>query len=108
MSRDTWNSHNWSSAQGRRVEIRPGKQLIQHHCFRCLRDFVEDPSAGERYAVHVSVFTFQRLPDAISDQWLAEPCPGAAPAFDSEVRSQLNESHVIKLRSVRSGQEPSS
>jgi hypothetical protein len=97
MNRDVWNSHNWSSARGRRVEIE--KPLIQHHCSRCLRDFVEDPSSGERHAVHVSVFTFQALPDPISDQWLSELCPGNPLPYDAEVRSQLNKHRATKLHS---------
>ena len=91
MDRDVWNSHKWSSAHGRRVEIEPGKPLIQHHCSRCRRDFVEDPPTGERYAVYVSVFQFRKLPDLITRQWLSELCPGAPLPFDVEVRSKLIE-----------------
>ncbi len=65
MGRDEWNSHRRASAKGRRVGIEPGKPLIQNHCTRCRRDFVEDPTSGERYAVYVSVFSFRRLPDLI-------------------------------------------
>jgi hypothetical protein len=91
MDRDVWNSHKWSSAKGRSVEIEPGKPLIQHHCSRCRRDFVEDPPTGERYAVYVSVFQFRKLPDLITRQWLSELCPGAPLPFDVEVRSKLIE-----------------
>ena len=72
MDRDVWNSHQWSSARGRQIEIEPGKSLIQHRCTRCKRDFVEDASTGERHAVYVSVFSFRRLPDPVSKQWLGE------------------------------------
>ena len=51
MDRDGWASHKWSSPHGRRIEIEPGKPLVQHYCSRCKRDFAEDPSSGERYAV---------------------------------------------------------
>ena len=51
------------AAKGRRIEIEPGKPLVQRHCSRCRRDFVEDPATGERYAVYVSVFRFRKLPD---------------------------------------------
>ena len=54
MANDMWNSHHWIGPRGRRVEIEPGKQLIQHHCTRCERDFVEDPPSGERYAVCIA------------------------------------------------------
>jgi hypothetical protein len=91
MNRDAWDSHKWNSAKGRRVEIEPGKPLIQHHCLRCRRDFVEDPPTGERYAVYVSVFRFRKLPEAITRQWLGELCPGAPLPYDIEVRNRLIE-----------------
>ena len=78
MDRDVlWNSHQWSRAQGRRLEIEPGKPLVQHQCSRCRRNFVDDRLSGERYAVYVSVFSFRRLPDLITKQWLGELCPCA-------------------------------
>ena len=91
MDRDVWNSHKWSSARGRQIEIEPGKPLTQHRCSRCKRDFVEDASTGERYAVYVSVFSFRRLPDPVSRQWLLELCPGAPLPYDIEIRSKLIE-----------------
>jgi len=94
MVRNAWNSHNWSDAKGRKVEIEPGKTLIQHHCSRCRRDFVEDPPSGERYAVYVSVFNFRRLPELITKRWIGELCPGAPLPQDIEVRSKLSESRL--------------
>ena len=94
MVRNAWNSHNWSDAKGRKVEIEPGKTLIQHHCSRCRRDFVEDPPSGERYAVYVSVFNFRRLPELITKRWIGELCPGAPLPQDMEVRSKLIESRL--------------
>ena len=93
MNRDAWNSHQWSSQKPRQVEIEPDKPLLQHHCTRCGRDFVESLS-GERWAVYVSVFSFRRLPDQISTQWLGEMCPGAPLAFDTEVRNRLTDHHA--------------
>ena len=94
MDRDVWNSHNWSVAEGRRVEIEPGKPLIQLHCSRCRRDFVEDPLSGEQYAVYVSVFRFRKFPEQITKQWLGELCPGAPLPYDVEVRAQLIQNRV--------------
>ena len=94
MDRDAWNSHHWVSVRGRQIEIELGKQLIQHHCSRCRRDFVEDPPTGERYAVYVSVFRFRKLPDLITKQWLAELCPGAPLPSDIEVRGKLIENRA--------------
>jgi hypothetical protein len=94
MDRDARNSHKWSSANGRRIEIEPGKPLVQRRCSRCRRDFIEDPATGERYAVYVSVFRFRKLPDLITKQWLGELCPGAPFPYDIEVRSKLIENRV--------------
>ena len=94
MGRDEWNSHSWARAKGRRIEIEPGKPLIQHRCSRCRREFVEDPTSGERYAVYVSVFSFRRLPDLITKRWLGELCPGAPLPYDIEVRNKLIESRA--------------
>jgi hypothetical protein len=91
---DAWNTHNWTSSEGRKVEIEPGKPLIQHHCSRCRRDFVEDPPTGERYAVYVSVFMFRRLPDQITKRWIGEMCPGAPLPQDIEVRNRLIENRA--------------
>ena len=89
MFRDGWDSHNWSSVQGRRVEIEPGNSLIQRHCSRCGRDFIEDSSSGQRYAVCVSGFGFQKLPEPITKQWLGELCPCAPLPYDVAVRVKL-------------------
>ncbi len=94
MDRDVWNSHKWSSAHGRRIEIERGKPVIQYHCSRCRRDFIEDPSSGQRDAVYVSVFSFRKLPDLITKQWLAELCPGAPLPYDIAVRSKLIENRA--------------
>jgi hypothetical protein len=95
MDRDAWSSHNWSSVKGRRLEIEPGKPLIQHHCSRCGRDFVEDPPTGERYAVYVSVFNFRRLPDLITKRWLGELCPGETLTHDIEVRREIDRKSLV-------------
>ena len=94
MNGDAWNTHNWSSAEGRKVEIEAGRPLIQRHCSRCRRDFVEDPATAERYAVHVSVFRFDRLPDSVSKRWIGEMCPGAPLPQDIEVCNRLIENRA--------------
>lgn len=91
MNCGAWDSHHWSSVQGCRIEIEPGKPLIRRHCTRCMRDFAEDSSSGLRYAIYVSAFSFRRLPQPIAKQWLEELCPGAPLAYDIEVRSRLIE-----------------
>ena len=98
MNGDAWNSHQWSSANPRQVEIEPGKSVTQRHCSRCMRDFVEDTASGERYAVAVSVFVFRKVPDQISTQWLSEMCPGALLQLDVEVRGRLIENQAKQNR----------
>ena len=89
MERDTWNSHQWPRPHGRVVEVVPGTSVIQQHCSRCKRDFVEDLHTGERYAVYVSVFSFRRFPESISKRWLGELCPGGPIPDDIELRTKL-------------------
>jgi hypothetical protein len=96
MDRDVWSSHRWASVRGRQVEIESGNPLVQRHCTRCMRDFVEDPCSGERHAVYVSVFSFRMLPDQINQQWLAELCPGAPLPLDVEIRGKLIEHRIRK------------
>ena len=93
MNHATWDSHRWSTARPRQIEIEPNKPLRQHHCSCCGRDFVESLS-GERWAVFVSVFSFRRVPDQINAQWLGEMCPGVPMAYDSEVRNRLIDQHA--------------
>jgi hypothetical protein len=93
MSRDAWNSHQWSENKPRRIE-KDGETVLQRHCSRCSRDFTEDPASGERFAVYVSVFSLQRLPSHISKQWLEELCPGTPLPFDIEVRGRLIQHRV--------------
>jgi len=91
MDREVWNSHQWTTTQGRCIELNPGKTIIQHHCSRCQRDFIEDPLTGGRYAVYVSVFSIRKLSEQVSTRWLREFCPGSPVSFDDKIRSRLVE-----------------
>lgn len=84
---DAWNSHDWTR---RRIEIEPGKPLLHHRCTRCRRDIVEEVSTGERYAVHVSAFRFDRLSDEITARWLIETCAKSQPASDDDDRTRFH------------------
>jgi hypothetical protein len=68
----SWNTHDWDS---RSLELVPGHLLVQRGCRECGRAFVDECSTGERYAVHVSVFTFHRLSNEVTARWLSEVCP---------------------------------
>jgi hypothetical protein len=80
----SWQTHQWSEPDGRRVEIERGKPLIQHYCQKCGRTFVEDQTSKERYAVHVSAIFFKRLIDDVNERWLSAPCPGKRLETDVE------------------------
>jgi hypothetical protein len=82
---DFWLSHKWTSVRGRSLAI-AGKTLRQFKCRHCRRDFVQETGSGERYAVHVSMFGFDRLADEVTDRWLKQPCPHTAPRSDDDDR----------------------
>ncbi len=82
---DFWSSHTWISARGRILSI-AGKSLRQFKCRNCRRDFVEEIGTGARYAVHVSIFDFDRLADSVTDRWLKQPCPRTALRSDDDDR----------------------
>jgi hypothetical protein len=94
MKSDAWNSHLWSDEKLRRIDVQSGKCLLQLHCSRCGRDFVEDLSSGERHAVYLSLYSLSNLPHQIGSRWLGELCPGAPLPFDIEVRSRLIHHHA--------------
>jgi hypothetical protein len=82
---DFWLSHKWTSARGRSLAI-AGKSLRHFKCRHCRRDFVQVSGSGERYAVHVSMFDFERLADRVTDRWLKQPCLHTAPRSDDNDR----------------------
>jgi hypothetical protein len=84
--RSAWTSHHW---QTREIVNDVYQGVIHHHCSRCVRDFVDDPSTGERYAVHVAVFRFEKLSELTTAQWLREFCPGQPGVQDVEVRKRF-------------------
>ena len=83
--RSVWSSHYW---QTREIEKGVYEGVIHHHCSRCLRDFVDEPVTGERYAVYVGVFRFEKLPELTTARWLRELCPGAPMIEDVEIRKR--------------------
>ena len=97
MDRDAWNSHEWSAPEGRQVEIEAGKPLIQRHCTRCKRDFVENIASGERHAM---VFVFFRLAAHITAVLFSKT--GAAPVWgDRLVRARKHRRRVTFFARVR-------
>ena len=82
---DSWLTHKWLPPEGRSLDIN-GKSITQHFCAACKRDFVEDASSGERYAVHALVLDFTRLADEVNARWLTDPCPGMPLPSDEQDR----------------------
>jgi hypothetical protein len=78
-----WLTHDWIS---HRLLIIPGLPLLQQNCRNCGRDFVEEWSTGERYAVYISVFRFERLSDEVTSRWLTDRCPAKRLAEDDADR----------------------
>lgn len=84
---ETQNTHLWL-AKPRPIAIESGETVIQHHCARCGRDFVTDPSSDSQIAVFVSAISFHRLRDEVTKRWLTEDCPRARLSSDDEDRKR--------------------
>jgi hypothetical protein len=85
---ETWNTHQWLS-DPRRLAVEPRNAVLHHHCVRCGRDFVTDPSSNSSYAVFVSAITFDELEDEVTKRWLGEPCPGRHLSPDDDDRTKI-------------------
>lgn len=85
---ETRNTHQWL-AKPRRLAVEPSNTVVQHHCVRCGRDFVTDPSSNSSYAVFVSAISFHQLSDQVTQRWLSEPCPGRHLSRDDEDRNKI-------------------
>jgi hypothetical protein len=101
MSDAGWNGHQWPQLNPRRVEIEPGKPVLQRHCIRCGRDFITDPSSGNRYVVFVSATTFHQLEDEVAERWLRELCPGRRLPSDDEDRKRKVAEILVGRRQSR-------
>jgi hypothetical protein len=76
-------THTWLLADGRKLEIEPGKPLLHRMCTTCHRNFVYDVAAKEWYAAYPRMFDFDRLV-AVTPRWLSEACPGRYLPSDEE------------------------
>lgn len=96
-----WTTHCWI---GRRLELVLGQPLDNWVCHECARAFVDECSTGERYAVHVAIFGFNRLSDEVTSRWLSEKCPAEwlkADEADRQTRFPLNvTAGVLPLSSI--------
>jgi hypothetical protein len=85
MAMESWSTHRWLPPLGRVLEIK-GRTLKHFQCEVCKRDFVEEIESGERYAVNVGTFNFERLSNEVTDQWLGTPCRDHPPVDEEEDR----------------------
>jgi hypothetical protein len=82
------NGHEWLQLNARQLEIERGHLVEQRHCVRCGRDFITDLSSGLRYAVAVSILSFHRLADEVTERWLREVCSGERRSGDDNDRER--------------------
>jgi hypothetical protein len=82
---DSWSSHAWVPPQGRALEIE-GHNVVHFRCEFCKRDFVEELASGERYAVEVRNFGFERLAEEVTGRWLRTRCPKNPAVGDEDDR----------------------
>jgi hypothetical protein len=83
-----WNGHEWLRLNARQLEIERGHLVEQRRCMRCGRDFLRDLSSGLRYAVAVSILSFHRLADEVTERWRREVCPGERRPEDDDDRER--------------------
>ena len=74
-SREPSSTHQWLSAEGRQLELEPGKPLLHRLCVACHRNFVKDMTSGKWHAALPRMFDFELL-HPMTEAWLSEPCPG--------------------------------
>lgn len=92
-----WGDHRWLQRRPRCFEFESGESVFQRRCTRCGRDFIVEHPSGTRYAVFVSIMSFQRLDDEVTRRWLSEPCPGKRlPSDDEDRKKRIEELRVAK------------
>jgi hypothetical protein len=107
-----WGDHHWLD-KPRHFHLESGQSIFQRRCVQCGRDFVIDESSGARHAVRVSIFSFHRLTDEVTQRWVGEACPGKRlPSNDvdrekeiAELRIQWDRSRGIR-RAAHSPESP--
>ena len=96
-----WNRHDWVQPKARLVKVETGYSVVQRSCARCHRDFITTPS-GERYAVAVSILSFFRLDEEVTDRWVNLPCPGRLLSSDDDDRKRrVGELLVFHKREIQ-------
>jgi hypothetical protein len=83
-----WRDHQWVAGGPRQFDLESGQTVLQRRCSRCGRDFVVDLSSGAHHAIYVSIFSFYRLHDEVTQRWVGRPCPGKRLPADEDDRKK--------------------
>ena len=78
MEDDGLETHLWVGNHSREIRI-AGEPIILYRCPICSRDFARLPGRSNWKAIPVSTFSIMFLADAITQEWLKEPCPRSTP-----------------------------
>jgi hypothetical protein len=70
-----FQSHKSADARLREIEVN-GSRVFLFECRSCGREFGREDEKSDWRAVRVGPFRVAWLPDEMTHQWVAEPCPG--------------------------------
>ena len=73
---NTLGTHLFADGATPRTIHQDGRTIYHHRCIRCGRDFAQGMNGGGWQAVNVGLVRIELLVDTVTDQWLAERCPG--------------------------------
>ncbi len=73
---NTLGTHLFADGATPQVIHQDGRTIHHHRCVRCGRDFAQGMNGGGWQAVYVGLVRIELLVDTVTDQWLAERCPG--------------------------------
>src|ERR1700722_17233277 len=94
MEREGLETHLWVGNHSREIRI-AGEPIILYLCPICSRDFARLLGRSNWKAIRVSTFNIMFLPDAITQQWLKEPCPRSTPP-SAEKLENARENRKVK------------
>jgi hypothetical protein len=85
---NTLGSHLFPDGAPSRVIHQDGLTIYHQRCLRCGRDFAQGMNGGGWQSVYVGFLRIELLVNTVTDQWLAERCPGMPLwAHDAEARA---------------------
>lgn len=84
---NTLGTHLFSEGATPRVIHQDGRTIYHRCCLRCGRDFAQGMNGGGWQAVYVGLLRVELLVNTVTDQWLAERCPGE-PLWTQDARAR--------------------